>query len=118
MRGAHAARSAAAAAAARPPRARYWRGSCRCDLAGARLTPLGVSVSPETAPGGLGAARRWPTVPPGPAGAAAAPLMCCRDRLSAYDVYGAYYVLFRDCARSCGRYAYVQWFQSVPMFVL
>ena len=84
VRGAHAARSAAAAAAARPPRARHWRCSCRCDLATARLTPIGASGSPEAAPGGLGAVRRWPMVPPGPAGVAVAPLMCCRDRHSTY----------------------------------
>ena len=68
-------RSAAGADAGKPPGGRHLRASRRCDLAVARLEPFGASGGSEAAPAGLGPAWRWPTVAPGPAGAAAARLV-------------------------------------------
>ena len=69
VRGARAVLSAAGVAAGRAPRGRPLCSACRCDLAGARLTPFGASGGHETSPDRLGSARRYPMVTLGPAGA-------------------------------------------------
>ena len=53
VRRAREAPSAVSGAARRPPRERRLRTSGRCDLVGARLTPLGALHGPKAAPGGL-----------------------------------------------------------------
>ena len=98
-RRAHAARSAAGAATARPRRGRHVPPSRVCDLATARLTLLRAYGGPEAAAGGLrlGVARWWPVVTPELALAPWARLMRCRGCQSTHLSDIVVCVFFRDC---------------------